>query len=89
MSEIPEKKYKTSEAQRRANKKWRDANKEKQLLASKKWVENNKEKYKTYQKGYADNNKEKIVLLHRQWYLKKKSKKAVEKLTRSLNSLKA
>jgi len=39
---------KQREAQRLANKKWRDANKEKQALSHKKWREKNKDYYKEY-----------------------------------------
>lgn len=70
-----------SEAQKKANKKWRDANREKYneytLIAVKKWADQHKEVIKEKKKEYYIANKEIIKEKNKARYHLKKQLKAV------------
>lgn len=66
----------TSEAQKRANKKWNENNKEKCREICRKWKQNNREYYNEAQReislNYWNNNKDKVLAYKKQYYQYKK-----------------
>jgi hypothetical protein len=75
----------TSEAQKKASLKWREANREKyneyQTMAVKRWADKNKEHISEKKKEYYEANKEIIKEKNKQrYYLKKSLKEQTEEI---------